>query len=834
MSSTPDTVPSAAEFEKLGMFYLGRELPSLDADSDDQSPTRTLLYDSRDLVTHALCVGMTGSGKTGLCMCLLEEAAIDGIPAIVIDPKGDLSNLLLTFPELQPEDFRPWINADDARRKGVSQDEYAKKQADLWKNGLGKWGQDGERIKRLRDAADFMVYTPGSSSGMPVSVLRSFDPPTRAVIEDADLYRAKVSGAVSSLLGLLKVESDPVTGPEHIFLSALLDHEWQHGRTITLAGLIRAIQQPPISRVGVMDLEMFFPEKDRVSLAMKLNALVASPAFAAWSEGPALDIANALYTPEGKPRIAIFSIAHLNDDERMFFVSTLLQRVLEWTRSQPGTTSLRALVYMDEIAGYCPPVANPPSKQPLLTLMKQARAFGVGIVLATQNPVDLDYKGLSNAGTWLIGRLQAERDKQRLLDGLESAAGGSLDRSAIDKAISGLRSRVFLMNNVHDDGPVLFETRWAMSYLRGPLTRDQIGTLMESKKQALQQAKPVIQPPSQPAVESSHSDSNQKENTDKDITLPPVLPSEVSQFFVGSRSRKPAKAELTYVPSVIGSIGVHYSDARRKVDYADRIMMLVPMQDGPVPVDFDHAAHIELTEDDLTHEPDEKTTFQSFPSGIIDKSSERDWKKQFTDTIYRNQRLTIFTSKSLKLISEPDESEAAFQARLSLAAREKRDELSDELRGKYGPKLDALEERLRKAEQKIEVQKSQARGATMSAVISAGAAVLGAFLGRKKISSSTVTKAGTAVRGASRSAQEAGDVKRAREDAEAIKAKLEELEAEFKEELKNVEQVVETLVQEVDRIEIAPKKTNIDVRIAALCWLAHWKLPDGTLQEAWT
>lgn len=834
MSSIPDTptnTPSAAEFEKLGVFYLGRELPT--NDTDNASRSRTLLYDSRDLVTHALCVGMTGSGKTGLCVCLLEEAAIDGIPAIVIDPKGDLSNLLLTFPDLCTTDFRPWVNADDARRKGVSLDEYAEKQANLWKSGLASWGQDGDRIRKLKDTADFVVYTPGSNSGVPVSVLRSFDPPTHAVMDDADLYRSKVSGAVSSLLGLVKVRSDPVTGPEHIFLSALLDREWQHKQTVTLADLIRLIQQPPISRVGVMDLELFFPEKDRVSLAMKLNALVASPAFAAWSDGPPLDIAHTLYTPEGKPRIAIFSIAHLDDDERMFFVSMLLQRVLEWTRAQPGTTSLRALVYMDEIAGYCPPVANPPSKQPLLTLMKQARAFGVGIVLATQNPVDLDYKGLSNAGTWLIGRLQADRDKQRLLDGLESAAGGSLDRRALDKAISGLRSRVFLMNNVHDDGPVLFETRWAMSYLRGPMTRDQISTLMARKKHELAEAtKPLTQPPVQTAVEQT-ADSPPR-STHEVSSAPPILPGEIDQFFVGSRTRKPPQANLTYLPAVIGSISIQFTDARRKIDHTDRLMMIVPMKQGPVPVDFDEATHVQLTEDDLSHTPDEQTTFHPLPSGVVDKSSARNWKKQFTDTAYRTRRLTLLASTPLNLLSEPDETDASFQTRLAIAARERRDELADTLREKYGPKLAILEERLRKAEQRIQVQKSQARNATVSAVISAGAAVLGAFLGRKKLSATTVTKAGTAVRGASRSAREAGDVHRAKDNADSVRAQLNELESEFKQELASVETIAQTLVHELEKLDIPPKKANIDVRVAALCWLAHWQLPDGTLQEAWT
>ncbi len=290
---------------------------------------------------------------------------------------------------------------------------------------------------------------------------------------------------MTSLLGLVGVEADPVKSREHILVSTILRVAWTEGRDLDLAGLIQQIQSPPVKRVGVLDVEAFFPSKDRFALAMTLNNLLAAPGFAAWMEGEPLDVQSLLYTPEGKPRVSIFSIAHLGDAERMFFVSLLLNQMVGWMRNQSGTTSLRALVYMDEIFGYFPPVANPPSKQPLLTLLKQARAFGVGVVLATQNPVDLDYKGLSNAGTWFIGRLQTERDKARVLDGLEGAAagaGGRFDRGKMEETIAGLGNRIFLMNNVHEDAPVVFETRWAMSYLRGPLTRDQIKTLMDGRR----------------------------------------------------------------------------------------------------------------------------------------------------------------------------------------------------------------------------------------------------------------------------------------------------------------------------------------------------------------
>ena len=510
------------DFEKLGAFYLGRPY-----DLDQKRPHEgLLLYDSKDLVTHAVCVGMTGSGKTGLCITLLEEAAIDSIPAIIIDPKGDLSNLLLTFPNLAPDDFAPWLNeGEDAAQK-----------AKLWKEGLASWRQDGERIKRLRDSAEFRIYTPGSNAGIPVSILKSFDAPNETIRQDNELFGERINTTVTSLLGLIGVTADPLRSREHILLSNILHREWSNGGNLDIAGLIQQIQSPSMTKIGVMELDTFFPAGDRMELAMALNHLLASPSFASWMEGEPLDIQNLLYTPQGKPRLSIFSIAHLADAERMFFVSLLLNQVLGWVRAQSGTTSLRAILYMDEIFGYFPPVANPPSKLPLLTLLKQGRAFGLGVVLATQNPVDLDYKGLANTGTWFIGRLQTERDKARVLEGLEGIAAGSgqkFDKQEMDETLAGLSNRIFLLNNVHDDAPVVFETRWAMSYLRGPLTRSQIKLLMDPLK--LKRApQPTLTPLS--AVP---------------LTVRPSAPrtqlsSDIPQYYIPVRSSADANAKLVY------------------------------------------------------------------------------------------------------------------------------------------------------------------------------------------------------------------------------------------------------------------------------------------------
>ena len=407
-----------------------------------------------------------------------EEAAIDGVPTIAIDPKGDLANLLLTFPGLAASDFRPWIDEDEARRAGLTPDAFAAQQAETWTKGLADWGQDGARIERLRAAADVAVYTPGSRIATPLSIMASFAPPPSAA-DDPEALAERASTTAMSVLTLAGVGAE-VRGREHTFLSALFAERWKAGADLDFAGLITAVQTPPFDRIGVLDVESFYPSKDRFSLATKLNAVLASPGFEQWIEGEPLDPGRLLYGPTGKPRVSIISIAHLDDERRMFVVSLLLNEIVGWMRRQSGTSSLRAIVYMDEITGYFPPVAAPPSKAPLLTLLKQARAFGIGIVLASQNPVDLDYKGLGNAGTWFLGRLQTERDKARLLDGLEGALtgqGATFDRGETERILSSLQKRTFFLHDVHEDHPVIFQTRWAMSYLRGPLTKDQIKLL---------------------------------------------------------------------------------------------------------------------------------------------------------------------------------------------------------------------------------------------------------------------------------------------------------------------------------------------------------------------
>ncbi|MEZ6117807.1 MAG: DUF87 domain-containing protein [Pirellulaceae bacterium] len=579
------TTPSDI-YEKLGAFYLGKEY---DLDGRQRSE-EYVLYDSKDLVTHAVVVGMTGSGKTGLGVGLIEEAAIDRIPVIVIDPKGDLSNLLLNFPNLTPDEFRPWINDDDARRQGLTPDEFAARQADLWKNGLEDWGQSGDRIRKLRDSAEFNIYTPGSDAGLPISILSSFAAPPKEVMQDGDLLRDRISTTATSILGLLGVDADPLRSREHILLTSILDDAWKKGQDLDLAAIIRLVQSPPFSQVGVMDLESFFPSKDRFELSMTLNNLLAAPGFSTWLSGEPLDMDRMMHSPSGKPRVSIFSISHLSDSERMFFVSLLLNQTLGWMRSRPGTTSLRAMLYIDEIFGYMPPVSEPPSKKPLLTLLKQARAFGLGLVLSTQNPVDLDYKGLSNTGTWFLGRLQTERDKNRVLDGLEGASaesGGKFDRSAMSEVLSNVGKRVFLMHNVHENGPVVFETRWALSYLAGPMTRNQIKRLMDDKK-----ASPEFDTDLHDKVESQVQVDDSPWSQDA-----PVLPKEITQVYLPPRMA--LKGNLVYQPKLLAAARVHFVDSRRGLAADEELVLLSGGADSLTGIDWNDAQILKLHEEDI-------------------------------------------------------------------------------------------------------------------------------------------------------------------------------------------------------------------------------------------
>jgi hypothetical protein len=804
-------------YEKLGAFYLGKEydLASRTLKED------LILYDAKDLNTHAVIIGMTGSGKTGLGIGILEEALIDNIPIIAIDPKGDLPNLLLNFPDLSPEDFRPWVNAQDALNKGLTIDQFAATQAETWRKGLADWGQEPDRIARLKAAADFTVYTPGSHAGLPVSVLRSFSPPS--TLGDPDLLREQIQTTATSLLALLGIEADPIISREHILLSNIFETVWSEAKSLDLAGLIHAIQAPPFERIGVMDLESFYPAKERFALAMRMNNLLASPGFESWLEGEPLNIGQMLYTAQGKPRACIFTISHLSDSERMFFVSMLLNEILGWMRTQSGTSSLRAILYMDEIFGYFPPVGNPPSKTPLLTLLKQARAFGLGVVLSTQNPVDLDYKGLANTGTWFIGRLQTERDKGRVLEGLEGAAAGSgFDRSRMEEILAGLGKQVFLLHNVHENEPVIFQTRWVMSYLRGPMTREQIKVLMAHRKRLTTDGAKIS---TFPAVADPLKPSPPVLTAER----PPLVPPGIDTFYLAASG---AGHGVVYYPGVVGRMDIHYSDAKFKVDTTETLALAAQLEEGPVVLDWDSSVKFDPLALDAA--PIAGGEYADLPTAAQNVSNFRKWNKDLLRWVRQNRPLVLWRSKSLDIASQLGESEGEFRLRLAQVMREKRDLEVEKLRKKYDTRFTTLKDRLMRAEQAIDREDEQAKASKMQTAISFGTAILGAFLGRKAVSATSAQRVGTAMRSASRVQKENMDVARAQERAEAVRLQLSELDERLQEDIDAIGVSMDAEAEALEKISVKPKSTDITLEIFGLAWMPFRKNVGGGLSPDWS
>ncbi|MBK1883636.1 DUF87 domain-containing protein [Luteolibacter pohnpeiensis] len=806
---------SPTDYEKLGQFYLGREYDAGSQKIQDE----LVLYDSKDLVTHGVVLGMTGSGKTGLCMALLEEAAMDHIPAIVIDPKGDISNLLLTFPDLDATSFRPWINEDDAAKKGVSPDDFAAKTATAWRDGLADWGQSPERIAQLRENVDINIFTPGSRAGIPVSILSSLQAPPFEVMDDAELLGDRIESTVSSLLSLIGVDGDSVQSSEAVLLGAIFQKAWSDEVDITLESLIRHIQKPSFDKVGVIDLESFYPEKSRQTLALKFNNLLASPGFSTWLEGCPLDIARMLHDPAGKPRISIFSIAHLSDSERMFFVSLLLNQMLGWMRTQNGTTSLRALLYMDEIFGFLPPTANPPSKKPMMTLLKQARAFGLGCLLATQNPVDLDYKALSNIGTWFLGRLQTERDKMRVLDGLEGAAGSQnakFDRKSMEQLISGLGNRIFLMNNVHEDGPVLFHVRWVMSYLTGPLTKRQIKTLMDPKRDAFEDLiaeSPTVNPMAMPGMSAARQTGN---------TTRPVVGAGVQEIFVNPAG---GADDMIYQPHLLRVGEVHFSSTKMGVDGARTIQQIYAILEDRI--DWGKPLSPPVKIDVESNEPVDGVGFAELPGYAMNQANYKQVEKDFSEWMYRNERAEIFSCPALKAWSNLGEAEGDFRSRLQHEAREARDAAVEKLRQDTESKVSALESRLRTAQGRLAKEKAEANAAKMQAGVSVLTGILSTFFGRKS---------GLGSRSASASISKATTAYKQHQDVANAEDKVEDIEAEIAAKRADLEQKIAQLSEsynpaslELETEILKPTRANVSVQHVGLLWLPF----DARGDRAW-
>jgi len=821
--------------ERLGSFYLGAEY-DLQAGTRLEQPVH---YDARDLTTHAVCVGMTGSGKTGLCIDLLEEAALDKVPVILIDPKGDMTNLLLQFPDLLPENFLPWIDRDAARRKEKSPEELAADTASMWKNGLADWGITPDRIRQLKDSAELTIYTPGSDAGIPVNILGSLAAPKLDFDTEAETIRERIAGTVSALLGLVGIDADPVKSRESILLAGIFEHFWRVGTDLDLATLIGSIQNPPMRQVGVFDVNTFYPEKERFELAMSFNALLASPSFQSWLDGEPLDIGTMLYTADAKPRLGIFSLAHLSENERMFFVTLLLENVLTWTRAQQGTSSLRALIYFDEVFGYLPPVSEPPSKRPLMTMLKQARAFGVGCVLVTQNPVDLDYKALTNTGTWFIGKLQAERDKARVLEGLKSAiseAGGSDAGFDFDTVISQLGKRVFLMHNVHEDRPVIFQTRWAMSFLAGPLTRPQIKTLMAGRKNGLAEQSATAQPAAKSTSEAPSPQKTEPELPSGYTAVPPGLDPSIRQLFVpvtinpvaalarrsgaGASQPLPASAELLYEPTLIGCASVDFVDKKLDISRNRQLVLACTEFDVAGNPDWDKSQPLSIAQDELSEQADPKAAgFSALPEALTSARKLSSCSRSFSDWLYRNERSPVAIHEGTGLFRLEDESERDFAIRLQQAAREQRDQEVDALEKKFEKQLERIADKIRKEERELAEDEAEHQNRKASELVGIGETVLGFFLGRK-----STRGISSAINRRRMTANAKADIEESVETIEELKKEQGEIEAELKEQAVEITARWEHPESSLTTEELSPRRSDVVIQIVTTGWLPFWQV----------
>lgn len=827
-------------------FYLGR----LFDPKKNQVTAQAVSYDPADLTTHAVVTGMTGSGKTGLCIGLLEEAALQGVPAIIIDPKGDLTNLLLHFPELAPADFQPWIDPEIARRAGDTVEQAAAAASSAWKKGLEEWGISHERMLALKNAAEFAIYTPGSDSGIPVSVLSSLAAPKLDWESNREILREKVSSTVTALLGLIGMKDiDPIQSREHILLSNLFETAWSQGRDINLTELILQTQTPPIEKLGAFPVDTFFPPRDRMALAMQLNNILAAPAFEAWREGQDLDVAALLFNKNGGPRHSIFYLAHLSDAERMFFVTLLFSAVETWMRTQSGTGSLRAILYMDEMFGYLPPTANPPSKEPLLRMLKQARAFGLGLLLATQNPVDVDYKALSNAGTWFIGKLQTDQDKQRLLDGLVSAAGNT-PRAALDQLISSLGKRVFVLHNVHARQPELFQTRWTMNFLAGPLTRTQIPALNQlvgaswtgGSKVDSQPAPAAPAPSPEPgtvavvdaAPKPAAVPQSARAATDSNATKP-ALPAGINEYFLPQTNSlpeafsavgksQPAGAQIqnvVYRPALLASAQIRFLDRKMGVDSNLVRSALVedPDRNGAIHwEDFDYQGP---PLDKLDSSPAAGARFVMVDPPLNDSKRMTAMQKDFADWLYRNQSVQARANQTLKVFAGPDISQADFMKACADAARDGRDAELEKATKSLDRKIKTLQDKISREDRELQqdqAELSQRKVEELGNLAELGASLVG--LTRKRSLTTQLTKR--------RMTQQAkADVDESVQAIDQYKKDLADLQAEREQTVKEINDRWGDVVNDTEEVTVTPKKSDIYVDLFGVAWVPYYVIQAG-------
>jgi len=812
-------------------FLLGGQVDP----AQHQRTDKNILVASGDLTTHGVIVGMTGSGKTGLGVVLIEEALSAGIPTLLIDPKGDLTNLCLTFPYLDGRSFEPWVNEGDAEKAGQSVIDFASAQADTWRNGLAGWGLGGQNIDALRRATEFTVYTPGSGAGIGLNIVGSLVAPPAGT--DPEVLADEIEGFVSGLLGLVGIEADPLSSREHILLSNLVLHEWSSGRNLDLPSLVGMVQQPPIRKLGVFEIDQFFPPKDRTAFAMRLNGLLASPAFTAWMSGVPLNIDAMLRTPDGRPRCAIVTTAHLGDQERQFVTTLVLSKLVTWMRRQSGTTDLRALLYMDEVAGYLPPTASPPSKKPIMTLMKQARAFGVGVVLSTQNPVDVDYKALSNAGTWMIGRLQTDRDKQRLLDGMSAASGG-VDVKAVGDTISGLAKREFVLRRAGKDQPEVFTTRWAMSYLRGPLTRDQIAVLMADQKAALPDDAPLV--PTATSVDSAAPTSTGVPGAmspgagaatdastvahDENVLMPEVADGtavrwvDVAAPWLDEVGADPNGSR--WAAAFLARVALRFEDTRADFVHDDEYeAVLFPLTEQ---IDASKAIDVDYDDRDLRASAPASCVYRLPDAAIKNKTYFSRLEREVVDFLVRGKSVDMLTNRELKLFSRPGETDDEFRSRCLQVADQRADDETAKLRDRYESKVRTLQSQLMTAEDRAQVLEVEAKGRRNEELLSTAGSILGGLLGgrsRGSILGSVVGRSGAMASKRTRTQASGQRLEAAGNKIQALQQQIDDLEGEAADEIASIDEKWKAIADQVTTTPVSLKRTNAKVLHTALVWL---------------
>ena len=792
----------------MAAFFLGE---SVDPAAHTRTGTKIEL-DPASLTTHAVIVGQTGSGKTGLGLVMIEEALLAGIPTILVDPKGDLSNLCLTFPSLDAASFAPWVEGTDSA--GV---------AKQWTDGLASWGLDGARIAALRAAADVTVYTPGSSDGVPLNLVGSLAPPPGAV-DDEEARIDEVGSVVSGLLALCSIDSDPLSGREHILLTNLLDRAWASGQTIDLATLVGQVQTPPFRKLGVLELEAFFPAKDRMELVLKLNGLLASPSFAAWAKGDPLDIESLLHSPDGRPKASIISIAHLSDEERQFALTTVLSRLVSWMRKQSGTANLRVLLYIDEVFGFVPPTAAPPTKKPILTLLKQARAYGVGVVLATQNPVDVDYKALSNAATWIVGRLQTERDRDRLLDGMRSAAGG-VDIDQLAATISGLAKREFVLHRAGQPKPTVFTSRWTLSYLRGPLTGEQLRRLTKRDVRVTPPAgqtqtltiptvpsapAPVAPAPVTPAVSDGY------------VPIAPIIAKGTSAYFLApdapwAEQVHAVRDGTQLEAALIARCSLTFDDAKVGLQETEEWEAVF----HPLSRLFDPASSVTVDYDDrdlLTQAPVNAVfALPDFP--FDDPVWFRNATKLLTDHLIATHALPLRRNEALKLWARVGETEEAFAVRCDAVAQLRADEEAAKIQVTLTTRIAKLNEVIDLAQRRVEEKRSDAKSSRAQELLAGAGDLLGALLGGRKNVRSITRSLGSAAARAGRSSSKAERLETAEATVESKNEQLRDLETQLHDDLFAIDAKWDEVGRRITEYPIALERTDVSVRQFCVLWL---------------